>query len=115
LVERQKRRAHVIVVTNSRDDDTGDLAPALALLRRRHVVLVANLREPAIEAAARPERVRDLEESLLACAANAYLEGRAAALRGLNRPGVLALDLLPRDLPAALAGKYLDFKGSGAL
>ncbi|TAJ02878.1 MAG: DUF58 domain-containing protein [Planctomycetota bacterium] len=115
LLERQKRRALVIVVTNSRDDDTSDLAPALALLRRRHVVLVANLREPAIEAAARPERVPDLEASLLACAANAYLEGRAAALRGLNRPGVLALDLLPRDLPTALAGKYLDFKGSGAL
>lgn len=115
LLERQQRRALVIVVTNSRDDDTSDLVPALALLRRRHVVLVANLREPAIEAAADPERVPDLEAGLLTCAANAYLEGRAAALRGLNRPGVLALDLLPRELPAALAGKYLDFKGSGAL
>jgi len=115
LLERQRRRALVIVVTNSRDDDTGDLAPALALLRRRHIVLLANLREPSVEAAARPARVADLEASLLACAANAYLEGRRAAIAGLNRPGVRALDVLPRELATTLAGKYLDFKGSGAL
>jgi uncharacterized protein (DUF58 family) len=115
LVERQRRRALVIVVTNCRDDDADDLAPALALLRKRHLVLLANLREPAIEQAARPERVPDLEAALLACAANEYLEARAATLTKLHRPGLLTLELLPRDLPAALAGKYLDIKGTGGL
>ena len=45
LLRRQRKRALVIVITNFRDEDSTELAHALRLLRPRHLVLLASLRE----------------------------------------------------------------------
>ena len=45
LLRKQRRRALVIVITNFRDEDASELGHALRLLRSRHLVLVASLRE----------------------------------------------------------------------
>ena len=45
LLRRQRKRALVIVITNFRDEDSTELRHALRLLRRRHLVLLASLRE----------------------------------------------------------------------
>src|SRR5262249_55030198 len=45
LLRRQGKRALVIVITNFRDEDSSELAHALRLLRSRHLVLLASLRE----------------------------------------------------------------------
>jgi uncharacterized protein (DUF58 family) len=45
LLQRQRKRALVVVITNFRDEDGAELALALRLLRGRHLVLLASLRE----------------------------------------------------------------------
>jgi len=45
LLRRQHKRALVIVITNFRDEDSAELRQALRLLRSRHLVLLASLRE----------------------------------------------------------------------
>lgn len=110
----QTKRALVLFVTNQRDDDVADLAPALELLRRRHLVVVASLSETSIE------RLQDApittpESAATHCATLSYLGARAKALEGLRRPGVIPLDTPPRRLAIALAHQYLEIKRSGRL
>src|SRR5438094_10648899 len=45
LLRRQHRRALVIAITNFRDEDSTELSHALRLLRPRHLVLLASVRE----------------------------------------------------------------------
>jgi uncharacterized protein (DUF58 family) len=45
LLRRQHKRALIVVLTNFRDEDSRELGHALRLLRPRHLVLLASLRE----------------------------------------------------------------------
>ena len=49
LASRIKKRALVVLVTNLRDEDQGELATGLSLLGRSHLVLVASLREKVLD------------------------------------------------------------------
>ena len=114
LATRQKRRCLVVLLTNLRDEDAEDLPLALAPLRRRHLVLLASLREPILNEALESE-VEDLESALRVAAAHRYSEGRARAHALIQRAGVRALDVEPAELPAALVNRYLDIKRAGVL
>ena len=48
LLGRHRKRSLVILVTNFRDEDSTELADALRLLRSRHLVLLASLRERVV-------------------------------------------------------------------
>lgn len=114
LMARQRRRALVVLLTNLNDEDTSELAPALALLRGRHLVLLASLREAALgEILARP--ISRFEDALSAAAAHHYLEQRRAAREALAGRGVRALDVEPGQLPVLLVNEYLDIKRAGVL
>jgi len=114
LAVRQRRRALVIWLTNARDDDAAGLPGALALLRQRHVVVVASLREPALAEAVRAP-IRTFEDALRVCSAAGYLEEREAAHARLRARGVSALDVEPAALPASLVARYLEIKRAGLL
>ncbi len=114
LATRQKRRCLVVLLTNLREDDAVDLPLALAPLRRRHLVQLASLREPALAAALEPD-VEQFEDALRFVATQHYLEGRERAHALVRRAGLRALDVEPADLPAALVNQYLDIKRAGAL
>ena len=47
LLARQRRRCLAVLLTNLRDEDTGELLPAMRLLGNRNLALVASLRELA--------------------------------------------------------------------
>ncbi|HET8714837.1 MAG TPA: DUF58 domain-containing protein [Holophagaceae bacterium] len=114
LVARFPKRALVVLVTNLRDEDDDTLRPALALLRRRHRVLLASLRERAVdEVLAAP--VQGFDQALLHGAAHQFLADRKAALDRLAALGAPALDLLPAQLPLALVNRYLALKRGGEL
>ncbi|WP_413770500.1 hypothetical protein, partial [Vibrio vulnificus] len=49
LLARQKRRALVVLVTNLRDEDDAELLSAVKRLGQQHRVLVASLREEALD------------------------------------------------------------------
>ena len=111
---RVRKRSLVILVTNLRDEEDDTLLPALQLLRARHLVLVANLRERTLEQALESP-VQDFEGALLHGAIHDYLGQRRRSFERIHAEGVLTLDVLPDQLPVALVNRYLALKRGGAL
>lgn len=114
LMARQRRRSMVVLLTNLRTEDTSHLLKPLQLLRRKHLVVVANLRERAVvERMKQPVQI--LEDALFLGAGMSYVEERARFLATLRDHGILTLDETAGALPAALANCYLDIKRRGTL
>lgn len=114
LMSLQKRRALVVLLTNTRDEDQDDLLAAVSMLKRRHLVVVANLRESLLDdVLARP--VRELDGALRFHTVHDYLERRQQALERLRHQGAITLDLQAPQLPVALVNGYLMVKASGSL
>ncbi len=114
LMTRQRRRALVVVVSSLRDEDGAELLDAVRLLRRRHLVLVASLRETVLdETLARP--VRDFDAALRHGALHHYLDARRHAFAALGQSGALTVDVTPPHLAVSLVDRYLEIKRSGVL
>jgi uncharacterized protein (DUF58 family) len=109
-----RRRALVIVLTNLRDEDDDTLLPALRLLRARHLVVLASLRE-AIIGRALSARVDSFDRAVTHAAAADYLAMRERVFRRIDAAGVLALDVEPDRLPITLVNRYLELKREGRL
>ncbi len=109
-----RRRALVILLTNLRDEDDDGLMPALGLLRTRHLVVLASLRE-AIIARALTARVDSFDRAVTHAAAADYLAARERVFRRIGAAGVIALDVEPERLPIALVNRYLELKRGGRL
>ncbi|HET9299964.1 MAG TPA: DUF58 domain-containing protein, partial [Candidatus Polarisedimenticolaceae bacterium] len=114
LIARQRRRALIVVLANLRDEDGEEMRGALHLLGRRHLVLLASLRETVLEDALE-EPVASLPDALRVTAIHDYLAARRRAHRDLASRGVNLLDVRPSELPIALVNRYLDIKAAGAL
>lgn len=114
LLVRQKKRALIVLLTNLRDEDLDDLLPALHILRKRHLVLLASMREQALDKAAE-EPVGNLEEALNKTAVQHYLQARKATLDRIRAAGIHCLDVPPPELSVNLVNHYLDIKRSGSL
>src|SRR3546814_16687774 len=81
-----------MLVTNLRDEDSEDLLAAVRMLQRRHLVVVASLRERAIDEALDGD-VHELPDALRAAAAARYLAQRAAVHDALRHQPVMVLDV----------------------
>jgi uncharacterized protein (DUF58 family) len=114
LMRRVRRRALVIVLTNLRDEDDATLLPALRLLRTRHLVVLASLRE-AIVSRALTARVDTFERAVTHAAAADYLERRRQVFSRIENAGAITLDVEPARLPIALVNRYLGLKRAGTL
>jgi uncharacterized protein (DUF58 family) len=113
VLARVKKRSLVVLLTNLRDEDDETLGPALGLLRRHHRVILASLREPDLDRALEAP-IERFDQALRAGAIADYLAQRRQAFARLAPGGILALDVLPRQLPVALVNRYLAEKRSGA-
>ncbi len=103
-----------MLLTNLRDEDQDELRPAVALLRRRHLVLIANLREPVLDALlTRP--IHDLAQAQAYATTCHYLLRRERVQEELRQQGGIVLDVPPDKLPAAMVNQYLDLKRGGRL
>jgi uncharacterized protein (DUF58 family) len=114
LMKRVHKRALIVVLSNLRDEDDDTLAPALALLQSRHLVLFASLREQILSRAL-AARADTFDRALTHAATADYLARRALAFRRLERGGAVCLDVEPAELPIALVNRYIDIKRSGRL
>lgn len=114
LMMRQKRRALVLLLSNLRDEDSDEIVPALRLLRTRHLVLLASLRETILkESLDRP--IETLRDALRTAAVHRYLSARGGVLEKLQVGGILTLDTEPEMLPYQVVNRYLEVKRSGLL
>jgi uncharacterized protein (DUF58 family) len=108
------KRALVIVVTNFRDEDGTELGHALRLLRSRHLVLLASLRERVVgELISQPlasgDAVIDVASSHL------YEQARRDAFNRLAARDSMMVDAEPRDLGVALVNRYHAIKRAGLI
>jgi uncharacterized protein (DUF58 family) len=105
LMLRLPRRSLVVVLTNFRDEDGEELAAALRLMRTRHLVLLASLRETVVaEIAGQPlDEPRAVAE---VASAHWFERSRSAAFRRLAGRDQLLVDVEPARLAAALVNRY---------
>ena len=111
---RQRRRGLLMLVTNLRDEDIEDVLAAVRMLQKRHLVVVASLRERALDEVLEQD-VPDVAAAVRAGATARYLAQRAAAHDALRRHRVQVLDVTADQLPAALVERYLAIKREGLL
>lgn len=114
LLRVQHKRALVIVLTNFRDEDAAELQPALSLLRGRHLVLVASLRERVLrdigeQPITRPEQAAEV------ATAHWFEQSRRDAFVRTVGHDALSVDVEPSQLAAALVNRYHAVKRSGLL
>jgi len=114
LAARLTKRALVVVVSNIRDEDAHELAPALELLSRRHFVLLASLSESAMSDALRAP-IETLDDALRVASIHAYRSERRRALDSLPRRSAVRLDTEPKKLGIAMVNAYLEVKRAGLL
>jgi uncharacterized protein (DUF58 family) len=114
LLRRQSKRALVIVITNFRDEDGSELGLALRLLRSRHLVLLASVRERIVgELMAQP--LVSGNAALDVASAHLYEQGRRDAFRRLAARDALMVDAEPERLGIELVNRYHAVKLAGMI
>jgi len=114
LAVRQRRRSLIVFLSNVREEDSEDLGLATKLLNRRHLVMLASLRERVLdEQLERP--VSGLESAVAYAATSRYLAERSEAQTLLRARGVFVDDCLSDELPAAITSRYFAIKRAGLL
>lgn len=109
------RRSLLIVLTElASEAATQTLLPALGLVRRRHLAVVAAVVDPVVERW-RTAAPRTVEQIYRRAAAIRTLDQRAATATQLRAAGATVIDAVPGGLAAALCDTYLDTKAAGRL
>jgi uncharacterized protein (DUF58 family) len=114
LNQQFRKRSLVILVSNLRSEDEAELNSAIRLLRKHHLLVVANMRETALdELLDRP--VQNETQAMTLIQTLAYLRDRERMHYKLNQQGIIATDCIPRHLATRLVNQYFDIKRSGRL
>lgn len=112
---RFRRRAMLVIYTELVEQAVGEsLLPALGLIARHHVVVIAAVQDPAVVNWATGPASTD-EEVYRKVAAIGALEERRRTVARLQRLGATVIDAPPRALPLELADAYLRVKATGRL
>jgi uncharacterized protein (DUF58 family) len=126
LMRVQRKRALIVVLTNFRDEDSAEIEPALRLLRSKHLVLLASLRERVLRELAEQPLVRgaggkangELSNDIRAieiAGAHLFAQSRRDAFARLAIRDGLLIDVEPAQLPAQLVNRYRAVKRAGLL
>jgi uncharacterized protein (DUF58 family) len=109
-----RRHALVVLLTPLEPSAVEEgLLPVLPTLTRRHRVVLASVRDPALERLAGSRE--DLAEVYTAAAAEQVLQRRRHTAERLRTLGVHVVDADAERLPPALADHYLELKARGLL
>ncbi|MDH4478031.1 MAG: hypothetical protein QE274_16270, partial [Verrucomicrobiaceae bacterium] len=84
------------------------------LLRNRHLVLLASLREQELDQRVETP-IHDLDTALGYGALCSYFQERVLLIRTLRAHRIHTLDATAQTLPIALTNRYLDLKATGIL
>jgi uncharacterized protein (DUF58 family) len=114
LLRRHHKRSLVIVITNFRDEDSSELSHALKLLRSRHLVMLASLRERVVgELMSQP--LGTIDGALDVASAHLYEQSRRDAFNRLAARDALMVDAEPPRLGIELVNRYNSVKRAGML
>ncbi|OIO72969.1 MAG: DUF58 domain-containing protein [Zetaproteobacteria bacterium CG_4_9_14_3_um_filter_49_83] len=114
LLQRQTRRSLVVLITNTRDDMPDELARAAQMLQSRHLVMIADLHEVALDQAiAQP--ITDMASALRHSGSLAFLRQRRRQIEKMNHMRLISMDCTPQQLPTHLLQNYWRIKRAGML
>ena len=114
LLHMQRKRSLVILITNTRDEDIDDLLPAIKLIGKNHLILLANIREPILQKTLDND-ITELDDVFRYCGTVDYLGRRKEVKKRLMDEGVFMVDAHPANLAVEVCNGYLDIKRSGFL
>lgn len=113
---RFRRRSLYVVLTDLVEAAVEEaLLPALPILTRRHLVLVAGVRDPLVTSWAAGSAHEWPSEAFREAASVHLLAQRARAAARLRAAGALVVDADPGRLGVAVVDEYLAIKSSGRL
>jgi len=113
---RFRRRSLFIVLTDLVESAVEQaLLPAIPIITRRHLVVVAAVQDPAVMAWAAGGAHQWPSEAYREAAAVNVLHQRARATARLRAAGAIVVDAAPGQLATELVDKYLEVKASGRL
>jgi len=118
LMVREKKRALVILITNIRDEDSEELMPAIKLLKRRHAVLIASMKDKMLSVgryAGVNSNVPNLKQAMQVIALERYKQYRAELQQKLRAQKVFLLDVNPDKLAISLVNSYFRIKSAALL
>jgi uncharacterized protein (DUF58 family) len=114
LIRQHHKRSLIIIITNFRDEDSAELGHALRLLRPRHLVLLASLRERIVgELLAQPLVGGDAAIDI--ASAHLYEQSRRDAFNRLATGESLMVDAEPARLGVELVNRYHAVKRAGLI
>ncbi len=114
FLARHNKRSLVVIITNFRDEDSSELGSALRLLRTRHLVLLASLREGITrELASQP--LTSTEAAVEIASAHLFEQSRRDAFNRLAAHDALMVDAEPERLGVELVNRYQAAKGAGLI
>ncbi len=112
LMTRQTRRSLIVFISSLEPQDREDLASAARLLSRRHLVMIASMRQQALTDTLAAE-VASLDDALRLCGVTAHLQNQAAMFAELRSNHVIVADTPPAHMHATLINEYMALKRSG--
>lgn len=114
VLRRLHKRSLVIVITNFRDEDSAELGQALRLLRPRHLVLLASLREQIVREL-QTQPLSGGEAAIEVASAHLYEQSRRDAFSRLAKNPTLMVDAEPERLGVELVNRYHALKRAGLI
>jgi len=114
LLRRHRKRSLVIVVTNFRDEDSSELGQALRLLRTRHLVMTASLREQIVRQLAE-QPLTSGRAAIEVASALHYEQQRRDAFNAIAAKDSLMVDAEPERLSIELVNRYHAVKRAGMI
>lgn len=114
LLGHQKRRSLVVMLSNLRGGDEREIIKPLELLRAKHLVTVATIRERDVLELLEHE-IHSERDALNYSAAQFYLEGRQQVFSSLRQRNIAVVDSTANQFPIDLANHYLAIKNAGQL
>lgn len=115
VLARYRRRSLLVLITELVDEMIEEfLIPSLPMLTRKHLVVVAAIRDPDVHQWA-TDSTLDEDGAFLRSAALAALESRERAAARLRGAGAIVIDADPQDFATKLGDAYLDAKAIGRL
>jgi uncharacterized protein (DUF58 family) len=114
LINTHKKRSLVIMITNLHNEDAEDLKACIRLVAKRHLIIVANLKEPFLQDMLQQD-ISHFESALHYAGAVDFVSKRHRLLEELRKQGVLIVDALPQQLHVSLINEYLALKRRGKI
>ncbi len=110
LMVRQKRRSLIILITSLQEEDTDAIKTLLRILQKRHLVLIANLKE---ELLGQDINIHSLDDAVYYASRETYHAYRQQMIQHISNRQLILLDTYPTALTAKLVNLYLNVKLSG--